>query len=50
MPTTGAFDNSRNGPFRGSRFWKFPPLRSISCADLRPPANPATTTATSRRR
>ena len=26
------------------------PLRSISCADLRPPANPATTTATSRRR
>lgn len=25
MPTTGAFDNSRNGPFRGSRFWKFSP-------------------------
>jgi len=25
MPTTDAFDNSRNGPFYGSRFWKFPP-------------------------
>ena len=55
MPTTGAFDNPRTGPFPGSERCLVlaaispPPLHRIPSADLHPPADSTTTTATNRR-